>query len=106
MIEHMFESLREEILGLLAEMDRLGARLATALASFDEAELWDADGAVSLQSWLQSVGGRTPQVARQLTRTARRTASLPAVADAWAAGALSGGQVDVIIGNLTTRTAG
>jgi hypothetical protein len=76
-----------------ALLDRLAAKLAVAVGSFDSAELWDCDGATSMVAWLRHHAGRSGRDAQVLTKTARRLGRLPVTAAAWAEGSLAGGQV-------------
>jgi len=91
----------DELQELLAERDRLDARIAGAVAAFD----WEADGATSMQAWLRDRGRMTHRAAAQLVARARRTAELSVTAAAWADGSLSTGQVDVVLANVRTDTA-
>ena len=85
---------------MLAERDRLEARIAASLPDVD----WEADGATSLHAWLRDRARMTSRDAARLVARARRTAVLPVTAAAWAAGELSTGQVDVILANVRTDT--
>ncbi|HEX2064079.1 MAG TPA: DUF222 domain-containing protein [Acidimicrobiales bacterium] len=90
-----------EVIGL---RDRLDAAITAAVAAFDAAELWDADGATSMTAWLRHHGRQAGRDAKRLASTARRLARLPATAGAYASGQLSGGQVAAIVANLTDAT--
>jgi hypothetical protein len=63
----------------IALRDQLDARIAETIDAFDRAELWDLDAATSMTAWLRHHTRRTPAAASQLTRTARRLRSLPAL---------------------------
>jgi hypothetical protein len=101
LIEHMYDAAvhGDDILSTLAEIDRLTARVATALADFDPA----AEGAVSVASWLRDRAGMTGAAAAALARTAQRLRSLPVTRGAWAEGSLSGGQVAAVVANVSER---
>src|SRR3954471_12237520 len=79
---------------LLALRDRLDARIAAAASEFDTRQLWELDGAPSLDTWLETRGQQTKPAAKQLARTVNRLRSLPVVSAAWQAGSLCGAQVD------------
>src|SRR5439155_25842272 len=89
-----------EVLELVAERDRLDARLSTAVAEFDEAELWDLDAATSMKAWLRDRARMTNGQAHRLVANARRSRALPATHEALASGAVSGGQVEVIFNSV------
>lgn len=81
--------------------DRLDAKLALAVADFDEAELWDLDGSTSMAAWLRIHTGMTQREGMRLSYTARRLRGCPLTAHAWVEGELSGGQVAAIVANVT-----
>jgi hypothetical protein len=85
--------------------DRLAAKLSSAVGEVDAAELWDADGAHSMTSWLRHHAGLAGPDAHRMVSTSKRLRSLPATREAWVDGALSGGQVLAICANLSDRTA-
>src|SRR4051812_14089763 len=58
-----------------------------------------------MPGWLRTFGRMTRNLAASFTKTARRLRSLPVTRRAWESGALSGGQVQVILANLNERTA-
>ena len=86
-----------EVFGLL---DRLQATVAAAVGAFDEAELWDLDGATSMTAWLRAAAGLSAKDAARTTRTARRLRQLPVTAAAWRDGTLCSGQVQAIVANV------
>jgi len=86
-----------ELRELVAAFDRLRARLVASVGEFDAAELWDLDAATSMIAWLRDQCRMTTRDATRLVSEARQTRSLPGVRDAWTAGVLSSGQVDVIV---------
>src|SRR5688500_18138516 len=75
---------------------RLDARIAEAVGAFDRASLWHLDAATSMTAWLKDHGMSRRDAARATT-VARRLAALPVTAGAWRDGALSAGQIDVIL---------
>ena len=95
----------DEIAEALALRDRLDAKLSEALGAFDRAELWDLDAATSLTAWLRDRGKLTGKQAASTARVAKRLWELPVTSEAWADGALSGGQVQAVVANLNDAVA-
>ena len=93
----------QELLAALALRDRLQAKVTMAVAEFDAAELWDADGSVSMASWLRVHAGMTQADALRLASSGRRLQDCPVSSEAWLTGALSGGQIAVILANVTNE---
>ena len=89
---------------LLALRERFEAKVVDAVARFDEAELWDADDATSPQAWLRDKARMSGGQAHRLVMAARRTRPLAVTRTAWESGALSGGQVEVILANVRKDT--
>jgi hypothetical protein len=96
----------DELVTVLGLRDRLDARIAEAVAAFDSAELWDAEGATSMTAWLADRAAMTRRRAAVTAATARKLAVLPHTAEAWRTGRLSGGQIDAIVANLDRDTVG
>jgi hypothetical protein len=94
-----------ELVELLAERDRLEARLAAAIAVFDEAELWDLDAATSMHAWLRDRARMSSRDAGRLVTLARQLRALPVTHAAWESGSLSGGQLEVILANVRKDAA-
>ena len=92
-----------ELREVLGEIDRLQARAAGLAGEVDAAQLFELDGAVSLVGWLVDQARMTSGDAARLAKTARRCRQLPVMAEAWATGELSGGQVQVIVANVSDR---
>ena len=84
--------------------DQLEAKLALGLAAFDHAALWELDDATSAVAWLRTHGLTTGD-AVGLMKAARRAAAAPVLAEAWCDGRLTGGQVKVIVANVSDKTA-
>src|SRR5687767_3215448 len=78
------------------------AKLAAAVAVFDEHKLWDSSGATSMTGWLRD-HGMTGAAAKRATTTAAAVSSLPATSAAWVEGKLSVGQAEVIAAHLRNR---
>ncbi len=93
-----------ELARALGLRDRLDAKVTAAVGAFDAAELWDADGSVSMTAWLRIHAGMTSRQAKRLSTTARRLRDLPGVSWAYRSGTLTGGQVDAIVAIITDRT--
>jgi len=89
----------------LGALDRLEAKISAAVGAFDEAELWDIDGATSMIAWMRDQAGMGRRVAAKRAGVARKLKPLPVTAAAWAGGSLSGGQVEAIVAHLDSATA-
>lgn len=85
-----------ELAAALALRDRLDAHVAAGVRAVDAAELWDARGATSMTAWVADRARMPRGRAATMVRVARLVERLPATAAAWAAGALSTGQVETI----------
>jgi hypothetical protein len=85
---------------VLALRDVLDAKIAAAVAGVDARRAFEADGAVSTAAWLRARGRRTGRDAAHLVRTARAVTTWPTLHEAWAAGQVSSGQVDVVVANV------
>lgn len=88
---------RDGLLELLDAHDRFMAKVCEAVAAFDAEGGWDTDAATSMHAWLRDWARMTPAQANRLVRTGRKLRGLPLVREAWAAGSLSGGQVEVVV---------
>jgi hypothetical protein len=87
---------------LFSVIDRLQAKAAVAVGSYDAQGLFEVDGAGSMTSWLrQHTGVPNPS---QVVKTARRMRQLPVTAAAWQDGTLSGAQVQAIVGTVDDAT--
>lgn len=96
------DSLREAF-GLL---DRLTAKVVTAVAAFESSGQWADEGATSMVAWLRHHAGQTARDAGWTVRAARLLSRLPATRSAWLGGDLSGGQVRAVVANVATPTTG
>jgi hypothetical protein len=81
----------------------LGARLTIALGEIDRSGEWELDGSASMTAWVRTHLGWTNQQANRVLKVARRLRTSPVTAEAWLAGGLSDGQVEVIAANVTER---
>src|SRR4051812_17006995 len=81
--------------------DRLLAKLSRATGEVDAVGLYEADATVSMSGWLLTHAGMTKNTAWATAKTARRLRLLPVTREAWESGLLSGGQVQVILANVT-----
>ena len=95
----------DEVAEGYALASRLLAKLSHATGDVDAAGLYENDAAVSMSGWLQTHAGMTKHTAYAVARTARRLRLLPVTRAAWESGALSEGQVQVILANVTDRLA-
>jgi hypothetical protein len=98
--EHGIAPEADALARAFALRDVFDARLAAAVAAFDARRSFEAEGAVSTDAWLRSRCRRTRRDATRLVRTARAVAGWPALHDAWTAGDVSSGQVDVVVANV------
>lgn len=89
---------------VIAIGDQLQAKIARLTAQVDACGLVDSDGATSTTAWLIHSGSMTRGRAIALVATSRRMRQLPVTAAAWARGALSSGQVQVILANISEHT--
>lgn len=96
----------EDLEALIVLRDRLDARVCGAVADFDAAGRWETEGATSMTAWLADRGRMVRARAGSLARRARLVTQLPDTLGAWHDGALSAGQVEVIVANLDGETAG
>jgi hypothetical protein len=94
------EATRDELKDGFARLERLLAELHDAVAAYDEAGLWQLDGASSMTAWLRAETGLTQQDAGRFVTTGARLRKLPATAQAWRDGVLSSGQVQAIVVNV------
>src|SRR3712207_1320837 len=80
----------DALIAVLALRDRLDAKIASAVSEFDAAGLWELDGATSMTAWLKDRGARSSREAGRTAAVGKRLRELPALADAWRDGRLSG----------------
>ena len=92
------------LLWVLALRDQLDARIVEAVGAFDVTRGWDTDGATSMEAWLKGQPAMTAKASRRLVSLAATMRQLPVCAAAYADGALSSGQIDVITANLDDST--
>src|SRR3954454_24964245 len=81
---------------LVAVQNRIAAELTRTVRHADTTQAVEHDGLKSMQSWLRGHGHLSPAEAARLVRSGRALAQLPAVAAAFADGALTAGQVATI----------
>jgi hypothetical protein len=90
---------------LLAQRDRLDAKISGILRVF-EAELgWAEDGSLSLTAWLAAHGRRSRKEAHREAVISNRLSQLPVTAAAWAEGVLSSSQVGAVVANVSAEHA-
>jgi len=91
------EDLIEELDSLFAHRDRYDARIASVLQQIEESEAYSRDGYTSSTAMLKHRMSLHPgEALRQVTR-ANGLTQAPLTAFAYASGAISGAQVDVIL---------
>ena len=92
---------------LQRELARLEAFSTTAAAAFDASGAWAPDGAQTAAAWLATRCRLPKGQARRLVSRGRRLRQLPACAEAWSAGAITGAHVDTIaaLGRSATEAA-
>src|SRR5688572_8715382 len=81
---------------LVAERNRIDAELAAAVRDAEVHQSAEHDGLKSMKSWLRSHPRLSGAAIGSLVRQGRALAHLPAVEAAFAAGTLTGDQVEVI----------
>ena len=93
----------EEIRALLEARNRIDAQLARRVRVAEAQQACEDDGAKSMRSWLRGHGRLSAGAAGQMVRTGRALDHLPAVAEAFAAGAVTAEQVAVIAPVVTEQ---
>lgn len=83
----------------------LTAKLTMALAELDRRGEYEQDGYASMTAWVRNTMGWTNQTANRVLKTGRRLRDLPTTSDAWVAGRLADGKVEIIVANVTDRRA-
>lgn len=95
---------RDDLAAVLRVRDQFEAKLALGIAAFDRDALWELDNQTSAVAWLRN-HGVAPGDALGLVKAGRRAADVPAVAEAWLSGRLSGGQIKAIVANVSDKAA-
>lgn len=88
------------IAALLGLKDRLLARIADAVGEFHTVGMAELDGATSTTAWLRNANRMTGADAHRLSLVARFLVPLPTLAAALRDGAVSWGQVEVLVRTL------
>jgi hypothetical protein len=96
-------SVPNDLVEVLALIDRLDAHVAQSLGRLDRDGAFELDGQTSVSAWLVHHAGRTRGQADKLAATARKIVQLPATGAAWRNGSLSGGQVEAILTNVKSK---
>ena len=86
----------DDVAVLVAERNRIDARLARCVRAAELAQAPERDGQRSMSSWLRGHCRLSPRAAGLLVRNGRALAQLPQVAAACTAGAISAEQLTVI----------
>ncbi|MGY1792652.1 DUF222 domain-containing protein [Geodermatophilus sp. SYSU D00525] len=85
----------DDVAALVAERNRVDARLARAVRSAENQQAPERDGQESMASWLRGHCRLSPAEASRLVRNGRALEHLPALAEAHEAGLVSAEQVAV-----------
>ncbi|PZU43864.1 MAG: endonuclease [Arsenicicoccus sp.] len=88
--------LLDRLTGLLAAQNRLAAQVARTVRECEVTQAPEHDGLTTMASWLRGHGKLSPAAASRVVRTGRALADLPAVAEAFADGAVTAEQVALI----------
>jgi hypothetical protein len=88
--------LLEHVTELVAEQNRIAARLTSAVRTAENRQSAEHDGLKTMRSWLRTHTRVSDRAARQLIDTGRALESLPATQAAFAAGAIGAEQVAAI----------
>jgi hypothetical protein len=96
----------DDVAALVAERNRLDARLARLVRSAELVQAPERDGLTSMASWLRGHCRLSGAEASRLVRNGRALEHLPVLAKAAGAGLVSAGQVAVAADVVTPRPAG
>ncbi len=96
----------DRVLGLVALQNRVAAELTRAVRVAQSRQLPERDGLRSMTSWLVGHARMQPAAAARLVSHGRALTHLPAVEDAFAAGAVSAEQVTVAAKAVTSDRVG
>jgi len=108
MLTRLREAIDEvEILPVAGELkealelrSRLDAKISSAVGDFDAAGLYELDQATSMTAWLRHEARMTSRDAGRMTSIAKRLPALPVTRRAWA---VSAGQVQAVVANVSRR---
>jgi hypothetical protein len=89
-------ALLDRLRPLLAAQNRLAAEVARTVAEAEVSGAAEHDGLKTMPSWLRGHGHLSTTEAARVVRTGRALAQLPAMADAFAAGAVTAEQAGVM----------
>jgi hypothetical protein len=81
-------------------MDRLGAKLAAAAAELDASGAWAEDGSLDAAGFVCARGRCSRRQARHVLGVGKKLRHLPVLSQAWADGAVSGSQVEVVLSKV------
>ena len=96
----------DAIAELLPLIDRLGAKVATAVDDVNRSGEWELEGATTTTAWLRVAGRMAAGTAKSMVQTAAHAAQLPVTASAWESGELSSAQVRAMVANIGSRRIG
>ena len=95
----------ETLVVLHRQLERLGAVMTRAVASFDAGRAWDAEGARSASAWLAVRWNVPRRSARRRVVLGRALREMPAVEAAWLSGDIDEAQVGLLASARTSETA-
>jgi len=94
---------RDAIVDVIGLRDRLDGRIATTVAEFQAEGLHELDGSVTMAAWLRHRAAMDGTAAIVASRRAAKLHRLPVLREAFVAGLLSGGAVDVVLAQVISR---
>lgn len=98
------ESLRELVVGLEAESDRLEALRLKVLGEWDARAVWAVDGACNGAGWLAALGRQSRGACAGAVRDARTLRTMPTTAAALEAGRLAPAKARLLARAVNART--
>jgi hypothetical protein len=94
---------RESLAAAIALRDQLTAKVSTAIGDYAAADLHEADGSVTMSTWLRHEAGLDPTASVVEARRAAKLHALPVLRAAFEAGDLSAGAVEAILAKVAGR---
>lgn len=87
----------EAVVGLVRQLERLGAVANRAMAAFEASRTWEAQGARSAGAWIASRCRLPVAEVKRRVRLGRGLRSMPATCAAWCAGDIGEAQVALLV---------
>ena len=97
---------REAIVSAIGLRDRWDAKISTAIGEYQALGLHEVDGSVTVGSWLRHWAKLDSVAATRCARRAAKLHQLPVLREAFCAGILSGGAVDIVLHLVINRHLG